>query len=93
MKLWLLSTEALSGTNQGRVEGAMVIVIVWCFTRCSGAAMEKPSSSGRAALEEGRSLVEVGGLWNWGKKRVDASNILNILFNISALVAAAFAAF
>lgn len=66
MKLWLLSAEALSGTIEGRrVEGAMVMVTVWCFTRCSGAAMEKPSSSGRAALEEGRSLVEVGGLWNW----------------------------
>ena len=32
---------------------------VCVFARCVGEPMEKPSSSGRAALEEGKSLVEV----------------------------------
>lgn len=75
------TVEVWKGTIQRRGEGALVMVMV-LFARCSGAAMEKPPSSGRAALEEGRSLVEVGGQF----KKI---GLIQIIFK-RLLVAAAF---
>lgn len=76
-KVKLFSTEVSNGSIQRGAEGVSVMVIV-LFVRCSGAAMEKPPSSDKAELEEGRSLVEVGGGL---KNRVDSNNILkDILF-------------
>lgn len=40
----------------------MLCVFVFVCARCGGEPMEQPSSSGRAALEERKSLVEVSSL-------------------------------
>lgn len=40
----------------------MLCVFVFVCSRCGGEPMEQPSSSGRAALEERKSLVEVSSL-------------------------------